>query len=113
MHQETWVHRHLQACKFVFDPGWRRHRRQWCVHQLFAGHFQDNRAYQKWRVKRAVLFRRRRRRSRENLSIKDDSKLLMQQVENTMAEGADTLGKAFVKTIPHSRPSGVSTLEYY
>ena len=50
MHQETWVHRHLQACNFVFDPGWRRHRRQWCVHQLFAGRFVDNGVYQKWRV---------------------------------------------------------------
>ena len=23
MHQKSWVHRHLQACNFVFDPGWR------------------------------------------------------------------------------------------
>ena len=50
MHQETWVHRHLQACNFVFDPGWRRLRRQWCIHQLFAGRFQDDGAYHKWRV---------------------------------------------------------------
>ena len=40
----------MQACYFVFDPGWRRLRRQWCVHQLFAGRFQDHGAYQKWRV---------------------------------------------------------------
>ena len=50
MHQTSWVHRHLQACNFVFDPGWRRLRRQWCVHQLFAGRFQDDGAYHKWRV---------------------------------------------------------------
>ena len=50
MHQETWVHRHLQACNFVFDPGWRRLHRQWCIHQLFAGRFQDDGAYHKWRV---------------------------------------------------------------
>ena len=50
MHQETWVHKHLQACTFVFDPGWRRHRREWCIHQLFAGRFQDDGAYHKWRV---------------------------------------------------------------
>ena len=50
MHQETWVHRHLQACNFVFDPGWRRQSRHWCIHQLFAGRFQDNGAYRKWRV---------------------------------------------------------------
>ena len=66
MHQTSWVHRHLQACNFVFDPGWRRHRREWCVHQLFAGRFQDYGAYQKWRVhlwrRRAVRVRRRRRR---------------------------------------------------
>ena len=50
MHQTSWVHRHLQACNFVFDPGWRRLHRQWCIHQLFAGRFQDNGAYRKWRV---------------------------------------------------------------
>ena len=50
MHQPSWVHRHLQACNFVFDPGWRRQSRGWCVHQLFAGRFIDNEAYQKWRV---------------------------------------------------------------
>ena len=50
MHQTSWVHRHLQACNFVFDPGWRRLRRQWCIHQLFAGRFQDDGAYRKWRV---------------------------------------------------------------
>ena len=50
MHQTSWVHRHLQACNFVFDPGWRRQSRQWCVHQLFAGRFQDHGAYRKWRV---------------------------------------------------------------
>ena len=67
MHQETWVHRHLQACNFVFDPGWRRLHRQWCIHQLFAGRFQDDGAYHKWRVhlwrRRAVRVRRRRRRA--------------------------------------------------
>ena len=66
MRQETWVHRHLQACNFVFDPGWRRLSRQWCIHQLFAGRFQDDGAYHKWRVhlwrRRAVRVRRRRRR---------------------------------------------------
>ena len=66
MRQETWVHRHLQACNFVFDPGWRRQSRHWCVHQLFAGRFQDHGAYHKWRVhlwrRRAVRVRRRRRR---------------------------------------------------
>ena len=31
-------------------PGWRRHRRHWCIHQLFAGRFQDHGAYRKWRV---------------------------------------------------------------
>ena len=50
MHQPSWVHRHLQACNFVFEPGWRRQRRHWCVHQLFAGRFQDDGAYRKWRV---------------------------------------------------------------
>ena len=62
----TWVHRHLQACNFVFDPGWRRLHRQWCIHQLFAGRFQDDGAYHKWRVhlwrRRAVRVCRRRRR---------------------------------------------------
>ena len=66
MRQETWVHRHLQAYNFVFDPGWRRLHRQWCIHQLFAGRFQDDGAYHKWRVhlwrRRAVRVRRRRRR---------------------------------------------------
>ena len=66
MHQATWVHRHLQACNFVFDPGWRRLHRQWCIYQLFAGRFQDDEAYHKWRVhlwrRRAVRVRRRRRR---------------------------------------------------
>ena len=50
MHQTSWVHRHLQACNFVFDPGWRRQSRHWCIHQLFAGRFQDDGAYHKWRV---------------------------------------------------------------
>ena len=66
MHQTSWVHRHLQACNFVFDPGWRRLHRQWCIYQLFAGRFQDDEAYHKWRVhlwrRRAVRVRRRRRR---------------------------------------------------
>ena len=57
MHQASWVHRHLQACNFVFDPGWRRLSRQWCIHQLFAGRFHDDGAYRKWRV---YLHRRRR-----------------------------------------------------
>ena len=50
MRLKTWVHGHLQCIAFVFDRGWRRHRRQWCIHQLFAGHFQDDGAYHKWRV---------------------------------------------------------------
>ena len=50
MHQETWVHAHLRALSFVFDRGWRRLSRQWCVHQLFAGRFQDHGAYHQWRV---------------------------------------------------------------
>ena len=60
MHQETWVHRHLQACNFVFDPGWRRLSRQWCIHQLFAGRFQDDGAYRKWRVHLRVAFAHQR-----------------------------------------------------
>ena len=56
MHQKTWLHTHLCALTFAFDRGWRRHRRQWCVHQLFAGRFQGNSgAYQKWRV--GLLFK--------------------------------------------------------
>ena len=73
MHQTSWVHRHLQCLQFAFDPGWRRHRRQWCIGKLFAGHFQDDGAYHKWRVhlwrRRAVRVRRRRRRSSESLAI--------------------------------------------
>ena len=64
MHQTSWVHRHLQACNFVFDPGWRRLSRQWCIHQLFAGHFQDDGAYHKWRVN----LRTRRRLARPRLA---------------------------------------------
>ena len=42
---------HRPARGETFDRGWRRRRRQWCVHQLFAGRFQGNdRAYQKRRV---------------------------------------------------------------
>ena len=40
----------MQCLQFAFDPGWRRHRRQWCIGKLFAGHFQDDGAYHKWRV---------------------------------------------------------------
>ena len=60
MHQETWVHAHLRALSFVFDRGWRRLSRQWCVHQLFAGRFQDHGAYRRWRVNLHSDRRRRR-----------------------------------------------------
>ena len=50
MRLKTWVHGHLQCIAFVFDRGWRRHSRKWCIHQLFAGRFQDDGAYHRWRV---------------------------------------------------------------
>ena len=55
MRLKTWIHGHLQCIAFVFDRGWRRHSRQWCIHQLFAGHFQDDGAYHKWRVILTIL----------------------------------------------------------
>ena len=81
MHQETWVHRHLQACNFVFDPGWRRQSRKWCIHQLFAGHFIDNEAYRKWRVN---LHRRGTRGEAKRSAIK---RFLLEECDRLAARG--------------------------
>jgi len=81
MHQTNWVHRHLQACNFVFDPGWRRLHRQWCIHQLFAGRFQDDGAYRKWRV---TLHRRGTRGEAKRSAIK---RFLLEECDRLAARG--------------------------